>query len=121
MYPARNATLDNRPAKLTLKIVAGDSFEASFLWLQTDGENRTPIDLTGLDWETYVSLRDTSAPIEEFEVDDSQAAAGIVRVSMVAAVTGTFQPGSYWWRIRGITPAGEERSYLDGPAEFSRK
>ena len=75
-------TVSVRPKTLDFSLYAGDSFAVSFVF--TDQETGEPYPLTGT-WEAHI--RDKGVLVTEFSVDDTDAATGILALSLTGTQT----------------------------------
>lgn len=97
------------PGSLDLSIYRGDTFEQGLSF--TDGTN--PIALPTTSWRAYIRRQPTDlATVEEFTVDATGAAGGLVILSLTEAET-TLLPSGCVWDLE-LTAAGDVRTYLRG-------
>ena len=103
------AVVDQRPGYLAHAFRRGDTFTATVDF---------NFDVTGYTWEAAIRSTVTGSPLETFTVTVTNAAGGVLQLSLSAAETGEIPAGVYGWTLVG-TNAGTVRTYLSGFVEVS--
>lgn len=104
------AELAQLPGALDLTIYRGDN--TNFQVTLTDTETQEPLVLPTSDWRAQVRvLRSSAEVLFTITVDASDAAAGVLGLSIAGADTGTVDVDSAFWDLENT---GTDRTYLAG-------
>lgn len=96
------------PGAYHLDIYQGDVFTLS---LDFD------VDLTGYTLEAQIRHDpDDTTPAETLTVTVTDAANGLVQLSLTAVETAALLPQRYWWDLQWTDPSGDVRTILRGRA-----
>jgi hypothetical protein len=122
-FPARHATADDEPPRLTLRIRCGDEWRRWFLFRQIVGDTgeRIPIDVSSHSFRAWVSIQANDDTLEEMAVDMSRAVDGVVSLSLTEEQTGGLLPAVYRWRMIGQAPGDVEKTAICGQLEITRR
>ncbi len=103
-------------AVVPLVILTGDTRQVTLRFVE-DGD---PVNLVG---RTFLSQIRTAAgdpdPLATFTIDATDAATGVIRLSLSAAVTGGLQPGNAVWDVQE-TYSGVVTTLAGGPVTIQR-
>lgn len=72
------------------------------------------ISLTGYTFSAEIVSAITGAQVVAITVTNTNLSAGQVTLSLTGAQTSAIARGSYLWRLRWTSPAGEVRTVLEG-------
>ena len=101
-------TLSVRPKSLDFSLYAGDAFTVSFVF--TDQATGEPFPLTGT-WQAQI--RDKGVEVDEFMVDSTDQANGIIGLSLTGAQTTALASlGTPLWDL--------QQSFTGGPRTWYR-
>jgi hypothetical protein len=106
------------PGDYPITLYRGDTRVWTFAFLEDDQE--TTIDLTGKTWESEVrSATDASPVLLTFTIDDTDAADGVIVVTLPATAwddvdIGSTAPTSKWFWDLQSTEAGVVRTWVKG-------
>lgn len=96
-----------------------DDYDITFPFVDADG----PLNLVG--WTFAAQIRDApNRPTElgellaQFEVDVSEAAAGIVALRLSRAVTAAIPRDKGVWDLQVTDPSDKSETWLEGPVEI---
>ncbi len=113
--------IPDRPIRLALTLVRGDTFEFTFRWLSEPpgGGTRTAIDLTGYQARFTVRRPYTDAVILSATQADgitlnADAVTGRCRITRQPAATATLPPGEHVWDLEFTTPSGKVETVFLG-------
>lgn len=110
--------VDLRPAVLDLALYAGDA-TAVTLRFWTDAAKTTPADVSDREWSASWREDRTSDPATELELDDSEAATGVVIVRFSAADTSSFAEVGVW-DVQGAVPGSDPSTLVTGYVTVQR-
>ena len=99
------------PATRDLTIYQGDAYDHEASFVAADG---TPLDMTGT-WRAQLRRSTSTAePATSFAIDDTDAATGVLVLSLTAAQTAALTAGKYVWDLEDTATAS---TYLRGQVE----
>jgi hypothetical protein len=122
--PSRFATLDRGPLVLGLRVKAGNELDFGITVNEKpDGEPAFVADLTGYEFDAFVSRQADDFALAEFAIDASDAAAGTLRLTLTPEQTASLTPGTYRHRLTWQPPDARfrPRTIVEGALEVSRK
>lgn len=92
------AAVDLLPAQLDMTLYAGDTLVIQFHFTDSAG---AALDMSGT-WDSHIRKKadDPDPPVEVFDIDDTDAAAGDIVATLTTAQTAAMLPGPFVWDLQ---------------------